>query len=71
MLTQSPEKKFMNGAKYGKGDRPRNNWGRKWYTGYEGICWSRPLEAAAGHAMAKMDSAAEMPGVTKGRLVRG
>jgi len=31
----------MNGAKYGKGDRPRNNWGQKWYDGYNTIVWSR------------------------------
>jgi len=31
----------MNGAKYGKGDRPRNNWGPKWEAGYAAIDWHR------------------------------
>ena len=31
----------MNGARYGKGDRPRNNWGPQWYTGYDTINWHR------------------------------
>jgi hypothetical protein len=31
----------MNGAQYGKGDRPRNNWGPKWYASYDTINWHR------------------------------
>lgn len=29
----------MNTVQNGKGDRPRNNWGRKWYAGYVAINW--------------------------------
>ncbi|HVM46481.1 MAG TPA: hypothetical protein VMU04_00570 [Candidatus Acidoferrum sp.] len=31
----------MNTVQNGKGDRARNNWGAKWYLGYEAIDWHR------------------------------
>jgi hypothetical protein len=37
----------MNGAKYGKGDRPRNNWGLQWYDGYTAINWRQPQKPSA------------------------
>jgi hypothetical protein len=39
----------MNGAKYGKGDRPRNNWGQNWYAGYTTINWSKPSNYLTNH----------------------
>ena len=33
----------MNNARYGKGDRPRNNWGPKWYAGYTAVNWHRTI----------------------------
>jgi hypothetical protein len=29
----------MNTVQNGKGDRPRNNWGPQWYSGYASIAW--------------------------------
>lgn len=29
----------MKTVQNGKGDRPRNNWGTKWYAGYAAIDW--------------------------------
>jgi hypothetical protein len=31
----------MNSGQNGKGDRPRNNWGLNWYSGYDAINWPR------------------------------
>jgi hypothetical protein len=38
----------MNAGQNGKGDRSRNNWGKKWYSGYDAIDWDskkRPCPA--------------------------
>jgi hypothetical protein len=29
----------MKAGQNGKGDRSRNNWGKKWYSGYDAIDW--------------------------------
>ena len=31
----------MNTVANGKGDRPRNNWGRSWYSRYDSIDWDK------------------------------
>jgi hypothetical protein len=31
----------MSTVQNGKGDRPRNNWGSSWYSGYDAIDWRR------------------------------
>lgn len=38
----------MNTVQNGKGDRPRNNWGENWYSGYDAIDWRRDTEKPTG-----------------------
>jgi hypothetical protein len=34
----------MNTVQNGKGDTPRNNWGPRWYSGYDAVDWGREQE---------------------------
>jgi len=34
----------MNTVQNGKGDTARNNWGQKWYSGYDKINWHHEAE---------------------------
>jgi hypothetical protein len=36
----------MNTVQNGKGDRPRNNWGPTWYSGYAAVDWRRRQQPA-------------------------
>ena len=52
----------MNTAQNGKGDGARNNWGQKWYAGYDAIDWGprkrpqRQVSASEPQACACPDS---------------
>ena len=51
----------MNTVQNGKGDRPRNNWGLKWYSGYEAINWHKEKDEQAPTPSLKQDAPAGSP----------
>jgi len=61
----------MNGARYGKGDRPRNNWGPKWDAGYASINWHRQDGPQIRLNSPKTGASPMVPGNGAGKLIHG
>jgi len=49
----------MNTVHNGKGDRPRNNWGPKWYTGFAAINWHHSNDRADEGTTGRASKASE------------
>jgi len=52
----------MNTVQNGKGDRPRSNWGSKWYGRYEAIDWHRQEPRRVNDPSVNEDDAVQCTG---------